>query len=236
MNSQTNLKQNAPSDRNLTVGVGRVDEQIGQRAGVSRDTVRKVETIIEKAPEEVKQKLRAGKMSINEAIKLIGEKERLLEIDKELQIHKLKLDNAIKELHKADKEFDELSIEQLNRPKLTDEQLAKMSKHEREAPIRELLNLLGKILEKYLDVCKASASIKFFIKYRIEQNNNIEFVMNETSKEMEQLNLDKENDGGGGGAVHYILFSYLYIFTAILWPPLGHITNFGLTMLTKLFQ
>jgi hypothetical protein len=51
-------------------------------------------------------------------------------------------------------------------------------------------------------VFPAAASMKFFMKYRIEQNNNIEFVISETLKEMEQLNLDKENDGGGG-AVHF---------------------------------
>ena len=76
-----------------------------------------------------------------------------------------------------------------------------MSKHEREAATRELLDLFGKILDKYLDVWKAAASMKFFMKYRIEQNNNIEFVISETLKEMEELNLDKENDGGG--AVHF---------------------------------
>jgi hypothetical protein len=127
----------------------------------------------------------------------VSEKEQWLQIEKELQIHKLKLDNAIKELDKAEKEFDELCVEQLNRPKLTVEQIAKMSKHEREAPIREVLDLFNKILEKYLDVWKASASMKFFNKYRIEQNNNIEFVISETLKEMEQLDLDKENGGDG---------------------------------------
>jgi ParB-like chromosome segregation protein Spo0J len=193
-----NESQGGKGDRNLTP-LGRVDEQIGQRAGVSRDTVRKVEKIAEKASEEVKQSLRAGQMSINEAIKQINEKDQWLQIEKELQKLKLKLGNAIKELHKADKKFDELSREQLNRPKLTEEQLANMSKHEREAPIRELLDLFSKKLEKYLDVCKASASMKFFIKYRIEQNNNIEFVISETLKEMEQLNLDKENISGSGG-------------------------------------
>jgi ParB-like chromosome segregation protein Spo0J len=193
-----NESQGGKGDRNLTP-LGRVDEQIGQRAGVSRDTVRKVEKIAEKASEEVKQSLRAGQMSINEAIKLIRDEERLLQIYKELQILKLKLDDAIKELDKADKEFDELSIEQLNRPKLTEGQLAKLSKHEREAPIRELLDLLGKKLDKYLDVCKASASMKFFKKYRIEQNNNIEFVISETLKEMEELDLDKES----GDSVHF---------------------------------
>src|SRR6188472_2349551 len=156
-----NESQGGKGDRNLTP-LGRVDEQIGQRAGVSRDTVRKVEKIAEKASEEVKQSLRAGQMSINEAIKQINEKEQWLQIEKELQILKLKLENAIEELDKADKKFDELSVEQLNRPKLTEEQLANMSKHEREAPIRELLDLFIKKLHKYLDVCKASASLKFF--------------------------------------------------------------------------
>jgi ParB-like chromosome segregation protein Spo0J len=193
------VKQNeshgGKGDRNLTP-LGRVDEQIGQRAGVSRDTVRKVEKIAEKASEEVKQSLRAGKISINEAINKIHEEERYHEIDKELQIHKLKLGNAFKELDKADKEFDELSVElKLNRSKLTEGQIAKMSKHEREAPIRELLDLFGKNLDKYLDVCKAAASMKFFVKYRIKQNNNIEFVLSEVLKEMEELDLDKENGG-----------------------------------------
>jgi hypothetical protein len=180
--------------------LGRVDQEIGKLAGVGKDTVRRVQTITEKASEELKRSLRAGQMSINEAIKQINEKEQWLQIEKELQILKLKLDNAIKELDKADKEFDEFYVEQLNRPKLTEGQLAKMSKHEREAPIRELLDLFSKQLDKYRDVCKASASMKFFIKYRIEQNNNIEFVMSETLKEMEELDLDKEN---GGDGIHF---------------------------------
>jgi hypothetical protein len=37
--------------------------------------------------------------------------------------------------------------------------------------------------------------MKFFMKYRIEQNNNIEFVISETLKEMQELDLDKENGG-----------------------------------------
>ena len=41
--------------------------------------------------------------------------------------------------------------------------------------------------------------MKFFMKYRIEQNNNIEFVMSETLKEMEELDLDKES----GVGVHF---------------------------------
>jgi hypothetical protein len=103
-NSQSNLKQNSsylPTDRNLTVDSssnnnsadasdsdsnssngkagGRVDEQIGEIADVSRDTVRKVEKILQYIPEEseIMQKLRSGEMSINEAHELIIKEERL---------------------------------------------------------------------------------------------------------------------------------------------------------------
>jgi hypothetical protein len=44
--------------------------------------------------------------------------------------------------------------------------------------------------------------MKFFMKYRIEQNNNIEFVISETLKEMQELDLDKE-DGDDCGGVHF---------------------------------
>ena len=47
--------------------LGRVDEQIGRLAGVSRDTVQKVETLIQEAPERVRQSLRSGDISINHA-------------------------------------------------------------------------------------------------------------------------------------------------------------------------
>jgi ParB-like chromosome segregation protein Spo0J len=65
-------------DRNLTP-LGRVDETIGGKAGVSRDTVRKVEKIIEffsesqekDEDEGVLDKLRSGKISVNEAYQQI---------------------------------------------------------------------------------------------------------------------------------------------------------------------
>jgi ParB-like nuclease domain len=91
-NSQANLKQqqrHAPSDRNLTVGSssgggggvgigagGRVDEQIAKLAGVSRDTVRKVEAIqkaVEQNPQRkcIIDKLDSGEISVNEADQII---------------------------------------------------------------------------------------------------------------------------------------------------------------------
>lgn len=45
----------------------RTDEEVGSLAGVSRDTVRKVEKIEQQADEETRQKLSSGDMSINKA-------------------------------------------------------------------------------------------------------------------------------------------------------------------------
>jgi hypothetical protein len=52
--------------------VGRVDQEIGKRAGISHETVRKIETLKEKAPEYVKEKLRAGDVTISQAFGQYG--------------------------------------------------------------------------------------------------------------------------------------------------------------------
>lgn len=64
------MSSGGKGDRNLTP-LGRVDEQVGRLAGVSRDTVRKVEKM-EKKPgrrftNEMRDKLRSGEVSINHA-------------------------------------------------------------------------------------------------------------------------------------------------------------------------
>ena len=53
--------------------LGRVNERIGERAGVSRGTVRKVEKILENEhiTDKIKEDLRLGKVSINEAYKIV---------------------------------------------------------------------------------------------------------------------------------------------------------------------
>jgi hypothetical protein len=63
-NSQANLKQTSskpiPSVGYQTVGKGRVDQQIADRAGVGKDAVREVEFILDKAPEKLIDRLRRG--------------------------------------------------------------------------------------------------------------------------------------------------------------------------------
>lgn len=47
--------------------LGRVNEVIAKDSGVSYEQVRKIETILEKAPEDLKDKVRTGKTSVNHA-------------------------------------------------------------------------------------------------------------------------------------------------------------------------
>jgi hypothetical protein len=89
--AKRNTTSNLPSVRNLTVGdkgkddrnltpLGRVDEQIGKLAGVSRDTVEKVQGILEIISpsgrlggigENLHRDLTTGEISINNAAKLV---------------------------------------------------------------------------------------------------------------------------------------------------------------------
>lgn len=65
-NSLANLKN---SESQKSDARGRTDEKIGKMAGVSRDTVRKVEHILDKGSEETKAAARSGQISVNEAYK-----------------------------------------------------------------------------------------------------------------------------------------------------------------------
>jgi 16S rRNA G966 N2-methylase RsmD len=71
-------KQNMLSGVTLDLFKSRVDtnKEIGKRAGVGKDTVRKVEIIIDKASDEQKEKLKRGAKSISEVYKTIEKEEK----------------------------------------------------------------------------------------------------------------------------------------------------------------
>lgn len=87
-NSKANLKQNnnnnnnhhshLPSVRIQTVG--RVDQEIGKLAGVGKDTVRKVETILQKTPDELLDSARKGQWTIHRLYKKLKYEERRLDL------------------------------------------------------------------------------------------------------------------------------------------------------------
>src|ERR687898_501898 len=146
--------------RNLTP-LGRVDERIGERAGVSRDTVRKVEKILEnkRISDEVKEDLRLGKVSINEAYKMVEQDQEGLSLFQKCQM-------AADELNKSAANID-------NQPGLINDEKKRL-----------------KIVEKGLEHIKAYATFYFWTAYRANKNSNIESVANKTLKEIERLGIE----------------------------------------------
>jgi ParB-like chromosome segregation protein Spo0J len=146
--------------RNLTP-LGRVDEKIGERAGVSRDTVRKVEKILEnkRISDEVKEDLRLGKVSINEAYKMVEQDQEGLSLFQKCQM-------AADELNKSAANTD-------NQPGLINDEKKRL-----------------KIVEKGLEHIKAYAAFYFWIEYRAHKNNNIESVASQTLKEIVRLGIE----------------------------------------------
>ena len=78
-NSSANLKQNEDSSGKY-LPLGRVNEQVGERARLSRDTIRKVEFIQDNATEEVKQKLCEGRTTISKEYQKIQIRQKRLEL------------------------------------------------------------------------------------------------------------------------------------------------------------
>ena len=59
-------------------------KELSKLAGVSHDTISRIEKIAKKAPDDVKTKLRAGEMSINEAYKKVKQIEKAERIEAEI--------------------------------------------------------------------------------------------------------------------------------------------------------
>lgn len=146
--------------RNLTP-LGRVDEKIAERAGVSRDTVRKVEKILEnkRISDEVKEDLRLGKVSINEAYKMVEQDQEGLSLFQKWQ-------KAADELNKSAADID-------NQLGLINDEKKRL-----------------KIVEKGLEHIKAYATYYFWIEHRANKNSNIESVASKTLKEIERLGIE----------------------------------------------
>ena len=92
-NSEANLKQNNNNHNNKNHNhnhshlssvriqtVGRVDQEIGKRAGVGKDTVRRVELILQKAQPILLDKARKGQWKINKVYKKLQHEQKRYEL------------------------------------------------------------------------------------------------------------------------------------------------------------
>lgn len=75
-----------------------MDETIGNRTGVSRDTVRKVEKIIDNVSDESLDLIRSGKLSINEAYEQLLDQEMAVELEQQTKEKKQEMYKSIHHL------------------------------------------------------------------------------------------------------------------------------------------
>jgi hypothetical protein len=163
-------------DRNLTP-LGRVNDRIGGLAGVSRDTVSKVEKILEnkRISDKTKEELRLGKLSINEVYEQYQEGESLYQ----------KCRKAADELKKIAAEIDNL-------PEHAKEEKERLRAQGKEKSRAEIKKLFRNYYEKVIEYFKAMAAFHFWIEYRENKNNDIESVASEILKGIVRLVMDNE--------------------------------------------
>jgi hypothetical protein len=157
-----------------------VDERIGELAGVSRDTVRKVKRILEDEiiTGKIKEDLRLGKLSINEAYEKI-------ELNQESQSLYQKYLRALEELKKSSAEIDNL-------PELAEEEKESLRAQGEEKLAAEIIIPFRNCFEKNLDCVKAYAAFSFWIEYRANKNYDVESVAGQTLKEIVRLGIEDD--------------------------------------------
>jgi ParB-like chromosome segregation protein Spo0J len=170
-----NESRGGKGDRNLTP-LGRVNDRIGERAGVSRDIVSKVEKLLKnkRIPDKTKEDLRSGKLTIN----------GVYEQDQEGQSFYQKCRKAADELIKIVAEIDNLperTIEEKERLRAQDEKLK-----------AERPKLFRNYSEKLKEYFKAMATFSFWIEYRENKNHDIESVAGKTLREIVRLGVVDE--------------------------------------------
>jgi ParB-like chromosome segregation protein Spo0J len=170
-----NESRGGKGDRNLTP-LGRVNDRIGERAGVSRDIVSKVEKLLKskRISDKTKEDLRSGKLTIN----------GVYEQDQEGLVFYQKCRKAADQLNNSVAEIDNLperTIEEKERLRAQDEKLK-----------AERPKLVRKYSEKLEEYFKAMATFSFWIEYRENRNHDIESVAGKTLTEIVRLGVVDE--------------------------------------------
>lgn len=156
--------------QDLVMGRQGVSGEIGKLAGVSHETVRKVEKILasESITDKVKQDLRLGKVSINEAYEKV-------ELDQEDQSFRQKILKAYDEMEKSYAEI-------YNRPERTKEETERLRAQGKEKLWEETIKTFRNYSEKRLEFYKAYAAFYFWCEYRTYKNSDIESAASKTLK------------------------------------------------------
>lgn len=81
------------------------NKELAKVAGVSHDTIHKVRKIEEKAPEEVKEKLSKGEISINQAYQQIKKAEKIEQVEKHIEEYK-EVQTGIIDIYNTNKRYN----------------------------------------------------------------------------------------------------------------------------------
>ena len=108
------------ADPNQKSDEGLTSTALGKIAGVSHDTIHKVETIEKKASDKTKQLVRSGKLSINQAYNSVHEKrpDPVKEAKKEHKEFEKKKEESVVSLHEA--KVDQINQKIINNALLTE--------------------------------------------------------------------------------------------------------------------
>jgi ParB-like chromosome segregation protein Spo0J len=160
--------------------LGRVNDRIGELAGVSNETVRKVERIIDckKVTDKIKEDLRLGRLSINEAYEVVV-------LDQEGRSFYQKCLKAVDELNKSSAEIDNLT-------ERTKEEKERLREQGEEKLVAEIIKPFRNYFEKRLEYVKAYAAFSFWIEYRENKNCDVESVASQTLKEIVRLGIEDD--------------------------------------------
>jgi molecular chaperone GrpE (heat shock protein) len=137
-----------------------------------------VEKILEnkRISENIKEDLRLGKLSINEAYEMV-------EQDEEGQSLYQKYRKAADELNKSAAEIDNLT-------ERTKEEKERLRAEGEEKLRAEIVKPFRNYFEKILERDKAYAAFSFWIEYRENKNNDMESVASKTLGEIVRLGLE----------------------------------------------
>jgi hypothetical protein len=193
--AKSNMSLGGKGSKNLeTLDNKGVSGEIGKLAGVSHETVRKVEKVLgsEHITNRTKERLRSGELSISEAYEIAAEWEQHKQLNGELRLLDQNVREAREELANAKMEFYRSLRERQKRPKPTKKEIMQRSKKEKEKIMDEIMAPFMSYIHKELELWKAVAACVFWNAIRVDGKSYIE-AATETLRQIEEIGTDNEH-------------------------------------------
>ena len=93
------------ADPNQNSDKGSTYKKLAGMAGISHDTIHKIDIIEHKAPEPLKEKIKSGEVSINQAYQAVRREEKIQVVEQKIEEHKEKA-TGITDIYATDKKYN----------------------------------------------------------------------------------------------------------------------------------